>query len=151
MKLRDVLDEEIICLGMQATDKDDALHKMAHILLDHDYIDDVDEFVKDIYLREKEGETGMGMGIAIPHGQSKSAKKLGVAIARLKDPIEWESFDEEPVDTIFLFCVSSDSNFARNHMLLLSKIAARLADDDLVMQLKGVTSSQELINLLTGE
>ena len=93
----------------------------------------------------------MGQGIAIPHGQSKSAKKLGVAIARLQDPMEWESFDEEPVDTIFLFCVSSDANFARNHMLLLSRIAARLADDDLIVELKGVTSAQEFIDVLTGE
>ena len=151
MKLRDVLDENIICLGLQATDKDDALHKMSHILLENGYIDNVEEFVKDIYLREKEGETGMGQGIAIPHGQSKSAKKLGVAIARLTDPIEWESFDEQPVDTIFLFCVSSDSNFARNHMLLLSKIAARLADDDLIVELKGTGSAEEFITVLTGE
>ena len=151
MKLRDVLDENIICLELQATDKDDALHKMSHILLENGYIDNVEEFVKDIYLREKEGETGMGQGIAIPHGQSKSAKKLGVAIARLKDPIEWESFDEQPVDTIFLFCVSSDVNFARNHMLLLSKIAARLADDDLIVELKGTGSAEEFITVLTGE
>ena len=151
MKLRDVLDEKIIRIGMQAADKDDALHKMAGLLLENGYIDDAEGFVEDVYLREKEGVTGIGQGIAIPHGKSPSAKKLGVAIASLSSPIAWETLDEKPVDTIFLFCVSCDSNFERNHMLLLSKVAARLADEELLEQIKGVTSGKEMIELLAGE
>ncbi|MCI8400510.1 MAG: PTS sugar transporter subunit IIA [Lachnospiraceae bacterium] len=151
MKLRDVLDEKIIHIGMEASDKDEALRKMAGLLADNGYIDDVEEFVGDVYLREKEGVTGIGQGIAIPHGKSKSAKKLGIAIVSLKAPIAWETLDGEPVDTVFLFCVSCDSNFERNHMLLLSKVAARLADEELLARIKGVTSAREMIGLLAGE
>ena len=151
MNLRDVLDEKIIRIGMEAKDKDDALHKLAFLLYEHGYIDDVEGFVKDVYLRESQGVTGIGQGIAIPHGKSESAKNLGIAIATLQNPIEWETLDGEGVDTIFLFCVSSDSNFERNHMLLLSRVAARLADEDLLEKIRRASSPQEMIRLLAEE
>ena len=151
MELRDIVDENIIRIGLDAKDKDDALHKMAGLLYENQYIDDIEGFVKDVYAREAEGETGLGQGVAIPHGESKNAQKLGVAIVTLNHPIEWETLDGGKVDTIFLFCVSSDANFARNHMLLLSKIAARLADDDLLKQIRVASSSCEMIALLAGE
>ncbi len=151
MNLRDVLDEKIIRIGMDAKDKDDALHKLASLLYEHGYIDDVEGFVKDVYLRESQGVTGIGQGIAIPHGKSENAKNLGIAIATLKDPIEWETLDGERVDTIFLFCVSSDSNFERNHMLLLSRVAARLADEELLEKIRRALSPQEMIRLLAEE
>ena len=149
MTLSDVLDGNIISIGMSVDNKEDALRKMAGMLFQHQYINDVEEFVKDVYVREAEGITGIGQGIAIPHGKSKSAKNLGIAIATLAKPIEWETLDGEAVDTIFLFCVSSDSNFERNHMLLLSKVAARLADEELLEVIRKASSSEEMIRLLS--
>lgn len=151
MELRDVLDKRIIKIGLDGRDKDDVLHKMAKVLLDNEYIDDLDEFIKDIYLREAEGVTGIGNGIAIPHGKSDSAKQAGIAIATLNQPIKWETLDEKDVDTVFLFCVSSDKNFERNHMLLLSKVAAKLADDELLIKLRKAKSSDEMVAYLSGE
>ena len=151
MELKDVLDKRIIQIGLEGADKDDVLHKMAKLLFDNDYINDIKEFVKDIYLREAEGVTGIGNGIAIPHGKSASAKQPGIAIATLSHPIQWETLDNQDVDTVFLFCVSSDKNFERNHMLLLSKVAAKLADDDLLAKLRRVHSSDELVAYLCGE
>lgn len=151
MELKDVLDKNIIRIGLNVKDKDDALNQMAKLLYDAHYIDNVNEFVKDIYVRESEGITGIGNGIAIPHGKSDSATQPGIAIATLTHPIEWETLDEGDVDTIFLFCVSSDNNFARNHMLLLSKVAGKLADDDLLIKIRKVTSSDDLIAYLCGE
>lgn len=151
MQLKDVLDQNIIRIGLEAKDKDEAIKRMSQLLYENRYIDDVEGFVKDIYLRESEGITGIGNGIAIPHGKSLSAKYPGIAIATLKDPIQWETLDGGTVDTIFLFCVSADQDFARNHMLLLSKVAAKLADDDLVGKIRKVSSGSDMISYLTGE
>ena len=151
MQLKDVLDARIIRIGLDIKDKDDALNRMSQLLYENDYINDVGGFVKDIYLREAQGATGIGNGIAIPHGKSLNAKHPGIAIATLRNPIEWETLDEEDIDTIFLFCVNADQNCIRNHMLLLSKVAAKLADDELVKKIRGVTSSDEMISYLTGE
>ena len=59
-----------------------------------------------------------------------------MAVANLEQPIEWETLDDKPIETIFLFCVSNDQDFARNHMILLSKLAAKLADDELLDKIK---------------
>lgn len=148
MELREVLNKNIIKIGLNAKDKEDVLYKMAELLRQENYIKDVDLFVKDVYLREAEGCTGIGNGIAIPHGKSASVKQVGIAIATLASPIEWETLDGNPVDTVFLFCVSDDSNFARNHMILLSRVAAKLADDDLLLEIRRAKSNLEIINLL---
>jgi PTS system fructose-specific IIA component len=151
MQLKDVLDKNIICIDLDVNNKDEALHSLSQLLFDRHYIEDVAVFVKDIYERESEGITGIGHGIAIPHGKSSSAVKPGIAIATLKEPIKWETLDEGDVDTIFLFCVTNDKDFGRNHMLLLSKIAAKLADDELIEKIRKVTSEDEMISYLTGE
>ena len=71
MELNELLDEDIIELDLKATTKDEVLHELSKLLLAHDYIDDVEGFVSDIYAREAEGITGMGDHIAIPRCKSQ--------------------------------------------------------------------------------
>lgn len=146
MNLSDVLDKNIVITGMEAKDKMDILCQLANILKQNDYIEDEAEFVEDILKREEEGITGIGQGLAIPHGKSKTVKKVGVAIANLKNKIEWESLDDEKVSTVVLFCVSDDDSFARNHMILLSQVAAKLANDDLLYTIKNSVDPEEIIS-----
>ena len=61
------------------------------------------------------------------------------------------AYSLEKVDLIFRFCVSSDKDFAKNHMRLLSKVAARIADDDLLNQIKDSGQPQEIVSLMCGE
>ena len=78
--LNTIIDPAIIDLKVEGTTKDEVLRNMAATLLKNGYIDDVDQFVSDIYVREADGPTGMGEGISIPHGHSPAAKKLGTVI-----------------------------------------------------------------------
>ena len=151
LNLKEVLDERVITTALDVKDKEEALRKMSGMLLANGYIADVDQFMEDIYLREAEGITGIGNCVAIPHGKSKSVTRIGIAIAKLKQAIAWESLDNQKVDLIFLFCVSSDKDFAKNHMRLLSKVAARIADDDLLNQIKDSGQPQEIVSLMCGE
>lgn len=151
MELREVLDKDVVQVNLEARDKEDALRKMSAILKRENYIEDIEDFVQDIYVREAEGVTGIGNGVAIPHGKSNSVKRIGIAIAKLLNPIEWETLDGNPVDLIFLFCVSNDNNFAENHMRVLSRVAGRIADDDLLQSIKESKTSQEIVNLMAGE
>lgn len=148
MALVEILNEDIIDLDLKGTTKDEILHELSEKLLASGYINDVDQFVKDIYVREAEGITGMGNHIAIPHGKSKSVTKIGIAIGRTKNEIEWESYDGLPVNLIFLFCVSDDSEFAKNHMMLLAELAGRLGNDARVEKLQKVETKKELIEIL---
>ena len=152
MPLNDILNADIIDLNVQGETKDEVLHYMANVLLENGYINDVDVFVKDIYEREAEGPTGMGSNISIPHGKSNSVTRNGIMIGKTVNPIRWESSmsDNGFQDThlIFLFCVSADAEFARNHMMLLSELAGKLGNDVRVTKLSGASTKEEIMNLL---
>nr|WP_304358360.1 fructose PTS transporter subunit IIA [Clostridium paraputrificum] len=149
MTLKDIIDEKIIDLEMNCKDKDEALRTLSKNLLDAGYINDLDQFVSDIYKREEIGITGIGNHIAIPHGQSNSVEKIGIAIGRLKEDIKWESIDDEDINLIFLFCVSNNTEYARNHLLLLSEVAGKLGNDKIISALQNVREKEELIKVLT--
>lgn len=144
MKLNDVLDERIIDMQVQANNKDEALTVLSQRLKDAGYIDDVEAFKKDIYLRESEGMTGIGNYVAIPHGKSDSVTNVGIAIGKLDHEIEWETLDGKGVKLIFLFAVSNDHEYARNHMLLLAEIARKLGNDEAIETLLQAKTVDEI-------
>ena len=152
MPLNDILNTDIIDLEVQGTTKDEVLRYMANVLLKNGYINDADVFVKDIYEREAEGPTGMGSHISIPHGKSFSVLRNGIMIGKTVNPIRWESSmsDSGFHDTylIFLFCVSADAEFARNHMMLLSELAGKLGNDVRVAKLAKANSKEEILDLI---
>lgn len=152
MALRDILDKKIIELNLEGNTKDEVLRNLSKKLLDAGYITDVDSFVNDIYEREKEGPTGMGNGISIPHGKSNAVKKIGIAIGRCVNDIPWESSMSENnmqlTNLIFLFCVSNDNDFAANHMMLLAELAGKLGNDARIAKLKNVNTKDELIDAI---
>ena len=147
MELKNALDERIIDLHLQASNKKEAITKLAEKLKESNYIDNLDEFISDIYLRESEGITGIGNYVAIPHGKSNSVKNIGIAIGKLDKEIEWETLDDKGVKLIFLFAVSNDCEYAKNHMLLLAGIAQKLGDDGSIEKLLNSKTVDELINV----
>ncbi len=153
MPLIDILNPNIIDLEVQGSTKDEVLRYLAKDLYNDGYINDIDQFVADIYLREAEGPTGMGNHISIPHGKSESVQKIGIAIGRTLQPVKWETAMNEEgwQDTrlIFLFCVSVDAEFAKNHMMLLSELAMKLGNDARVARLSTAATKEEIIELLT--
>ena len=144
MQVLDVLDERIIDLNAQAENKEEVLTLLANRLKEAGYIDDVEGFKKDIYLRESEGTTGIGNYIAIPHGKSDSVTQVGIAIAKLDHEIEWETLDGKGVKLVFLFAVSNNHEYARNHMLLLADIARKLGNDEAVEKMLSAETIEDL-------
>lgn len=149
MDLSSILNPAIIDLSVEGTTKDEVLRNLAAVLLKNGYIDDVEQFVSDIYEREAEGPTGMGEGISIPHGKSTAAKKIGIAIGRTVNPIRWESSVEDDgwqeSHLIFLFCVFVDTEFASNHLMLLSQLAGKLGSEARLARLNQCRTADEII------
>lgn len=148
-QLEEVLDPRLIKLDLQANSKRDAIIQLSELLKATDYINDVPAFVKDIYLREKEGITGIGDGIAIPHGKSNYVTKVGVAIGILNTPVTWETLDGKDVNIVILFAVSNNTESARNQLKLLSLFAAQLGHDAVVQHLKHATTPEDVIAAFT--
>lgn len=149
MHVLDVLDERITDLHTTATTKAEVLSHLAAKLKTAGYIDNTQSFIADIYQREHEGITGIGGFIAIPHGKSDSVTRVGIAIAKLDHEIAWESLDGKGVRLVFLFAVSNNHEYARNHMLLLADIARRLGNDEIVENLLKATTFAQLKEAFT--
>lgn len=155
MDLQEILNPNIIDLAVEGNTKKEVLINLANVLKENEYIDDVEQFVKDIYVRESEGPTGMGSNLSIPHGKSETVKKIGIAIGRTIQPINWESsIDESGIqktNLIFLFCVSADSSFETNHMLLLSQLAGKLGNDSRIHALQEASSAEQIIKIICSD
>lgn len=145
MNVNEILDLNTIKVNLDARDKEEALNELVDVLLTEEYITNKEQFLSDIYAREAEGQTGIGNYIAIPHGKSSAASKVGVAIGLLKEEIEWETLDDNGVKVIILFCVGDDTDGATNHLRLLSMFARKLGNDDVVESVLKAKSANDII------
>lgn len=145
MAVKEILDKRVIDLNMKASNKDEVIRHLALLLHQAGYVDDLEGYVKDVYLREQEGITGIGGHVAIPHGKSDFVDKVGIAVGRTKDMVEWESYDEEPVDLFFLFAVPSDSEGAKDHLRLIAELAGKLGNEDIMGRLQKANTYEDLV------
>ncbi|MGP5429991.1 PTS sugar transporter subunit IIA [Enterococcus malodoratus] len=146
--IADVITEELIQLEMKAGTKEEAIYELTRLLMANGDIEDEEVFAADVFEREAEGMTGIGNGIAIPHGKSDSVIKTSLVVGKVTTPIEWESLDEEPVRVIILFAVkNTDANTM--HIKLLQKVAMLLADEDFIENMVNAQTKAEMMELLS--
>lgn len=147
MNANELINKDLIDLNLCAETKEEVIEKLANMMKTEGRILDLDEYMKSVLEREKIGTTGIGEGIAIPHGKSDTVCKTSVAIGRLKEEVEWDSLDGKPVKLVFLLAVNSkDSN--NIHLKILSSIASMLMNDDIVKKLYNAKNNEEIIDLI---
>lgn len=145
MEIKEIIDPTIIKTNLDGKTKDEVLYELANRLYEQEYITDVEAFVIDIYLREAQGQTGIGNYIAIPHGKSAYVKKVGVAIGVTENEIPWETLDGKGVKGIILFAVGDDTEGAQKHLKLLSLFARKLGNDEVVERLIAAREIDEVV------
>ena len=148
MNVAEVLKKEQIVLDLDAANKTEALTKITDLLWDNGKLSDKDAFLPDVLNREKISTTGIGNGIAIPHGKSASVRETTVAIGRLSQKVEWESVDDEPVELVVLLAVN-DADKTGVHVKLLSSMARKLASAETCKRLLDAKSAEELIQIFS--
>lgn len=148
--LSKIISKDLLIVDSVSQSKQDVLLELANLLERKEYITNAVNFLDDVYLRESEGITGIGNGIAIPHGKSKAVKKTTVAIAVLKNEIDWETLDEKGVKVVILFAVQ-DTDATTTHILLLQQVAILLANDNFLDSLKEVSSIDQLYEIFVNE
>ncbi|WP_270766967.1 fructose PTS transporter subunit IIA [Lacticaseibacillus rhamnosus] len=145
MDVINIIDPKIVDTRLNVNNKSEVVTKLAQDLFANGYIDDVSAFVDDVYLRELEGQTGIGGYIAIPHSKSKHVKKIGVAIGINKKEIPWETLDGKGVKVVILFAVGDDKESARDHLKLLSLFAKKLGREEVVSRLLDAKDTNDVI------
>lgn len=150
LDIKHIIKKELIITNLKGGDKESVIKELSHCLLKEGYLTDEETFVLDVLQREEEGITGLGNGIAIPHGKSEGVKFTTIAIGTTEKPIKWESLDNQPVNVIILFAVKKTDE-TTTHIKLLQKVAILLADDDLLIKLKQSKSKDDIYELLTSD
>ena len=146
MDMVDLLAQDGIVANLKASSKKQALQELsqqAAVLtgLHKRTIFDV------LLQREKLGTTGIGRGIAIPHGKMQELERLHGIFARLPKPIDFDAIDEQPVDLIFLLLAPESAG--ADHLKALARISRLLRDDAICAKLRGADDPEALFALLT--
>lgn len=144
----EVLKSENVMLGMFASSKEEALEKMINTLYQNGVLTDKTAFTEDVLNRERVSSTGIGSGIAIPHGKSTHVKETAVAVARLVIPIKWEEDEDEPVKFIVLLAVNENDK-GNTHVRLLSQMARKLASEEVCRRLTDAVDSEEIVKIFS--
>ena len=148
MNVAEVLKKERIAENLSAKTKEEALAKLTDLLFESGALSDKDAFLKDVLDREAVSTTGIGNGIAIPHGKSANVKETTVAIGRLENEVEWESVDDKPVKLIVLLAVNEEDKTGV-HVKLLSGMARKLAAEQTCKRLLDAKDADEIINIFS--
>ena len=147
MDLKEIVNENLINLDMKAKTKKEAIEELTESLYQEGKVRDREAFVKDVYIREREGKTGLGNHIAIPHGKSDAVAVTSIAFGRTKQDLAWETPDDQPVHVILLFAVRN-ADKTTLHLKLLAQVAVALADDAVLEKLLQTTDKKEVLRLL---
>ena len=105
------------------------------------------EIFESLCARERLGSTGLGNGVAIPHGRVKGTDHVEVSFLRLKKPLPFDAIDGKPVDLLFALAVPESCG--ETHLKLLSQVAEIFSDEDLLAQLRDAENSGLLLRLLS--
>lgn len=105
------------------------------------------EIFESLCARERLGSTGLGKGVAIPHGRVKGTRHVEVSFFRLRKPLPFDAVDGEPVDLLFALAVPEDCS--EDHLKLLAQVAELFSDPELLQELREADNSGRLLHLLS--
>ena len=146
MKITDLLSKESVLLNIDVKDKDACLVKLVDLMAASGKISDKKLYLDAVYAREEEGTTGVGNGIAIPHGRCSGVKEPGLAAMTINGGVEYNALDSKPVDLAFLIAAPEGSGSV--HLEILSKLATMLMDENFVADLKKAKTVEEFLKVI---
>ncbi|MBP9192000.1 MAG: PTS sugar transporter subunit IIA [Ignavibacteria bacterium] len=149
MKISEILNEKVISVGLECTDKDDAINKMVDLASNSGLMTDINKVRECVIEREKLVSTGVGKGFAIPHGKTDEIKGIVAAFAVLKEPVDFDSIDLEPVQ--FVFLIVGKESLLNAHIKLLSRISRLMNKDEFREKLEEAKTPQEVLKIFTEE
>lgn len=146
MRITDLLDKRSIALDKAPKSKKEALDAIVALMAQSGKINDVEAYRRLVYAREEESTTGIGEGIAIPHGKGDAVNKPGLAAMVIKDGVEFDSLDGEPVTLMFLIAAPNTKDNV--HLDVLSKLSMMLMDEEFTANLRNAKTPEEFLEII---
>lgn len=149
MKITDILDKDSIIEKLTSRDKKGVLEELVSVLAEHGKLADKEKTVQVLLERERLGSTGIGDGIAIPHGKLKEIHNITCSFGRKKEGVDFQSLDEKPSRLFFLLLAPEDS--AGEHLQALARLSRILKEAPFRKRLLKASSRAELYRLIAEE
>lgn len=149
MKITDILNKQAIKIGMEATNKEEALKELVDVLASVKDVGDKKSIVKALIERENLGSTGIGQGIAIPHGKTDRVSELIAVLGISKKGVNFDALDGEPVYIFFLLVAPRDS--AGPHLKALAKISRLLRDSFICELIRNAKDEKDVYEVIRNE
>jgi len=149
MKISEILNKDLLILDLQSKNKKGVLEELAAVLVDQGKLSDLERVVEVLLDREKLGSTGIGDGIAIPHGKIKDLGGVVASFGRSREGVDFESIDQKPTHLFFLLVAPENS--AGVHLKALARISRLLKDPSFRRRLMEAESREELFQIISEE
>lgn len=147
MQLNEVLSLDCTKTAVQCTSKKRALEIISEIAAQHSGLDS-NRLFECMLSREKVGTTGIGNGIAIPHGRMLDSDQAIAVLLQCEQPVDFDAIDSRPVDILFALLVPDEQ--CKTHLTTLSLMAEKLNDKATLKRLRHAQSDQELYDIMVG-
>lgn len=146
MEIQDILSPDCTKCAVQGTSKKRILEVISQIASQH--IEDIEQsdILASLLSREKMGSTGIGNGIALPHGRLSGLENVLAVLVTCNPPVQFDAIDNKPVDIFFALFVPEDQ--AQGHLQTLATIASKLSDKSTVKSLRNAGGSQQLFEAI---
>lgn len=147
MNISGIIKKDIVFLGLSVSSREEVIRSMIDGMAKGGYVTDKGKYLAAVRERESKGTTGIGFGVAIPHGKSDGVAAPCVAYARLSSPVEWNSFDGKPVTSVFLIGVP-EKNAGNDHLKILIAISKRLMHEEFRQKLEEASTPEEILEVI---
>ncbi|MFD1396357.1 PTS sugar transporter subunit IIA [Kroppenstedtia eburnea] len=147
MKITELVNEQRITEQLEAKTKADVLNELAALLDRDGKLLDRDVFLQSIVAREQQGSTGIGYGIAIPHGKSTAVKKPAIAFGRSLEGVDFDSLDGQPAKLFFMIAVPEQSD--NLHLQTLAKLSRKLMHESFRDELMQAKTKGDILRALS--
>lgn len=146
MKITELLDKRSISLDAAPASKSEALDLAVELMAAGGKLSDVEAYRRQVYAREEESTTGIGEGIAIPHGKCDAVKKPGLAAMVIRDGVDFDSLDGEPVTLLFLIAAPNTKDNV--HLDVLSKLSVLMMDEKFSASLRNAETVEQFLSII---
>ncbi len=143
MKLLELLDSSVVKLGLESTDKEESFEELVDLLVRSGRLADREAALDALYRREEMKSTGIGNGVAIPHGKDETIREIVAAAGTSAGGIEFDAIDGKPVHLVFL--VLAEVNNPGPHLQTLSEIAMCLNEPGMYDRLINAKTPEEFL------
>lgn len=149
MRLRDLLNEASVKVGLESVDKEECIEELVDVLVRAGRISEHAPALKSLYAREALGTTGIGQGVAVPHGKLDSLGDLVAAVGTSREGIEFDAIDGEPVHVVVLLL--ANVGHSGPHLRAMVEIARLVQVPGFYRKVLEATTAAEVLGLIESE